>query len=637
MCGIAGLVDLNSRPADTTALRRMCDLLEHRGPDDQGMYVNCSAALGQRRLSIIDLASGQQPMSNEDGTIWLTFNGEIYNYRELRKELTSRGHRFATDSDTETIVHAYEEYGEDCVHHLRGMFAFAVWDTRQQRLLMARDRAGKKPLFYTIIGGQFVFSSELQSLAGFPGFRRDISPQAVDDFLTYGYVPPPGSIFQGVHKLPPGCLLTLTPNTGQREPQIRRYWQLDYSPKLRFSCEDEALDAFTEVLTEAVRLRMVSDVPIGALLSGGIDSSLVVALMSGLGSESVETFSIGFEDQGFNELPYARMVAERYGTRHHEFIVRPDAVEILPDLVRHYGEPFADSSAVPSYYVSRLTRQHVTVALNGDGGDESFAGYDRYLGSIVAERYRRLPAILRKRVIEPTLSLVPESLPARNRLRQARRFVANAAEPEAVRYSRWVSQFSPERRQQLYTSGFCEQLGSYQAETLYLEEASRARERCDNGIDRLLALDVETYLPSDLLVKMDIASMANSLEVRSPFLDHKVMEFAARLPAQYKLRGRQSKYLLRRLGRRLIPPGALNRRKMGFGVPLARWFRNELQPMLHDVVLSDRALQRGYFNPDYLRGLVQDHTNSKTDHSFQLWALLWLELWHREFYDAPAS
>ncbi len=374
MCGIAGIIDLNRRPADRRALARMCDRLEHRGPDDAGIYVNCHAALGLRRLSIIDLSpSGHQPMSNEDASIWITFNGEIYNFRELREMLIAKGHAFSSSTDTEVIVHAYEEYGDRCVDHLRGMFAFGIWDTKRQRLLLARDRIGKKPLFYTLADGQFLFASELQALTTHPAVRREIDLTSIDDYLTYGYIPPPRSIFKDVYKLPPAHTLTLSISDSAAEPSTQRYWQLDYGPKQSFTSDEEAVDGLTEVLTEAVRLRMVSDVPIGTLLSGGIDSSVVVALMSQLSARPVETFSIGFDDRHFNELPYARMVADRYGTKHHELRVEPNAVEILPTLVRHYGEPYADSSAVPSYYLSQLTRQHVTVALNGDGGDESFA------------------------------------------------------------------------------------------------------------------------------------------------------------------------------------------------------------------------------------------------------------------------
>ena len=370
----------------------MCDALRHRGPDAEGHFQRDPILLGHRRLSIIDLAAGQQPLGNEDGSVWVTFNGEIYNFQELRERLLGLGHRFATQSDTEVIVHAYEQYGGRCVEHFRGMFAFAVWDERRRALFLARDRVGKKPLFYTWAGGQFVFASELAALLKHPGVGRELEPTALDDYLTYGYIPAPGTIFKGVWKLPPAHTLVvpLGRDGGPSVAEPERYWRLMYEPKLVLRVE-AAVEELLAELTEAVRLRMIADVPLGALLSGGIDSSLIVALMSRLSNRPVRTFSIGFDDQAFNELPYARLVAERYHTEHHELIVRPNALEVLPTLVRHYGEPFADSSAIPSYYVAKMTREHVTVALNGDGGDESFAGYERYLGSALADRFARLP------------------------------------------------------------------------------------------------------------------------------------------------------------------------------------------------------------------------------------------------------
>ena len=606
-------------------------MLSHRGPDDHGLYCKEHIGLGHRRLSIIDLSpAGKQPMSNEDGTVHVTFNGEIYNFQELREQLKSKGHVFSSNTDTETIVHAYEEYGVDCVQHLRGMFAFGIWDENSQELFLARDRVGKKPLFYCLSDGLFLFASEFQSICQYSGFSREIDRTSIDDYLTYGYIPPPKSVFKGLQKLPPASTLQLSMDSGA--PVVRKYWQLDYNEKLAFNDDVEAVDALREQLTEAIQLRMISDVPIGALLSGGIDSSVIVALMTQLHSGSVETFSIGFNNRHFNELPYARMVADRYGTTHHEFVVEPNAVEILPKLVRHYGEPYADSSAVPSYYVSQMTRQHVTVALNGDGGDESFAGYDRYMGQQLAERYRRLPAFFRRGMIEPLLRFVPDSLPRRSRFRQARRFVQVAGQESGKRYCRWMSQVQPDQRAALYTDDFGRDVQDND-ERWMLEIYKTLQQTCNEPLDTLLALDVESYLPFDLLVKMDIASMANSLECRSPLLDHKVMEFAARLPAKFKLRGRQQKFLLKQLAYRLLPREVIDRRKMGFGVPLADWFRGDLKPMLYDLVLSKRSIDRGYFNESSLRSIVEEHVNGGTDNSFQLWALLWLELWHREFVD----
>lgn len=633
MCGIAGILDLRRRSVDQALLVTLCDALKHRGPDAAGYYTAPSVALGHRRLSIIDLAGGQQPMPNEDGSIWATFNGEIYNFRDLRRTLEQAGHHFQTDSDTEVIVHAYEEYGARCVTYFRGMFAFALWDERRQQLLLARDRVGKKPIFYAEIDGQFIFASELTALLRHPSIRPVPDPTAIDDYLTYGYIPAPKSILQNVRKLAPAHLLAISVAASDRnhyESSLERYWQLEYAPKLVIR-EEEAAEALLEVLTQAVRLRQISDVPLGALLSGGLDSSMIVALMSQQASTPVKTFSIGFDEQEFDELPFARMVAQRYGTEHHELLVRPTALEVLPLLVRHYGEPFADSSAVPSYYVAQMTRQHVKVALNGDGGDECFAGYDRYLGSELAEKYRLVPAVLRHRVIEPVTAWLPESLPARNRLRQAKNFVRVAGQPLAQRYLRWVTYFSSAQKEALYTADFRSAIGQHNGADWLLSQLA-ARHGTDS-LDTLLAVDVQSYLPYDLLVKMDIATMANSLEARSPFLDHEVMEFCARLPSNFKIRGVSTKYLLKQIAKRFLPQAALRRRKMGFGVPIGDWMRNDLRPLLEDVLLSPRAAQRGYFQPTVVRQLAQDHISGKHDYRFQLWALLWLELWHREFVD----
>jgi len=636
MCGIAGIVDLKGRTVNADLLNRLCSRLMHRGPDARGIQISDGVALGHRRLSIIDLDGGRQPMGNEDGTVWITFNGEVYNYLELRPSLESSGHRFATRSDTEVILHAYEEYGSGCVGRLRGMFAFAIWDAKDRTLFLARDRVGKKPLFYTSAGGQFVFASELQSLLEHPSVSRGLDPTALDDYLTYGYVPSPKTIFQNVFKLPPACTLTLVvpgDGSGSTDPRVDTYWKLEYEPKLDIT-EEEAEEQLLEVMTEAVRLRMIADVPLGALLSGGIDSSLVVALMSRLSDRPIKTFSIGFEERAFNELPYARLVAERYGTDHHELVVRPNALEILPTLVRHYGEPYADSSAIPSYYVSRLTRQHVTVALNGDGGDESFAGYPRYFGSGLAESYCRIPRTLRSGVIEPLAALIPASLRSRNRLGQAKRFLQAASQPLDQRYLRWVTYFTPERKRQLYSPEYRQVLNGHDADAWLLHMIREANHSGFDRLDCLLATDVRSYLPEDLLVKIDIATMANSLEARSPLLDHKVMEFAARLPARLKLRGTTSKYLLKRVARKLLPRQNLSRRKMGFGVPVGDWLRGELRPLLEDLLLSPRTLARGYFQPNILRRYVHEHAERCQDHTHRLWALLWLELWHREFVDS---
>ncbi len=635
MCGIAGIVDLRGRAVDPGLLSRVNSRLVHRGPDAEGFRLSGAVGLSHRRLAIIDLAGGAQPMPNEDGSVWVTFNGEIYNFRELRPELEHRGHRFATTSDTEVILHAYEQYGEGCPSYLRGMFAFGLWDERRRRLFLARDRVGKKPLYYTEASGQFIFASELHALLAHPGVSREVDLDALDAYLTFGYIPAPRTAFRCLYKLPPAHSLTLDLNNdgdGIRDQKVSRYWSLDYLPKLDID-EEEAAERLLAELTEAVRIRMIADVPLGALLSGGIDSSLVVALMSRLSDRPVKTFSIGFHEKDFDELPYARLVADQYGTEHHELVVRPNALDVLPTLVRHYGEPFADSSSIPSYYVSRLTREHVTVALNGDGGDESFAGYERYYADGLADAYCKLPLPLRAGVIEPLAALIPNSLPRRHRLRQAKRFLEAAAQPSARRYLRWVSYFTPGQKGDLYTPAFRQALASREPGDWLVGLYDSARRDGLDRLDAVLATDVASYLPNDLLVKMDIATMACSLEARSPILDHRVMEFASRLPTRMKLRGTTTKFLLRQVARKLLPAANLDRRKMGFGLPVGDWMRGELRPWVDDVLLSPRALARGHFRPDAVRALVHEHGVGSQDHSYRLWALLWLELWYREFLD----
>lgn len=632
MCGIVGIIDLKGRAVDPSWVERMCDAVRHRGPDEAGYYVKQSVALGHRRLRIIDLSTGGQPLSNEDGSIWISFNGEIYNFQSLRAELTKLGHKFGTQSDTETIVHAYEQYGAQCLQRLRGMFAFAIWDEKQSSLLLARDRVGKKPCYYMQVDGRFLFASELQSLLRCPRVPRDVDPTAIDDYLTYGYVPAPKTIFRGIRKLPPAHYLTLTLRPHHvHAPKIEshRYWRLQYKPKWNIN-EHEAIEGLREVLTEAVRLRLISEVPLGALLSGGVDSSVVVALMSRLSDRPVKTFSIGFGESGFDESSYARQVACRYGTEHHELYVRPRATEVLPTLVRHYGEPNADSSAVPSYYLAKLARQHVTVALNGDGGDENLAGYERYLGSLVGNWYRRIPAQIRRGLVEPVFRLVPGSLPRRHHLSRGKRFVEAASQPAPNAYLNWVSYCRPALRRALYRPEFQRELNGYNSGAWLLELFEQVSPNMNEPLDAALATDVESYLAHDLLVKMDIATMANSLEARSPFLDHKVMEYCARLPTCFKHRRGKLKYLLKKLASALLPAENVNRRKMGFGVPVGNWIRGELHAWVQGQLLSKDACIHTYLAPETIRQLWREHCADGKEHGHQLWALLWLECWHRE-------
>lgn len=626
MCGIVGIVRSDSRPVDEVLLARMCAAITHRGPDDDGFYVNGSVGLGMRRLSIIDVAGGQQPIHNRDNSSWIVFNGEIYNYRELREKLEKLGHTFYTNSDTEAIVHAYDRYGADCPKHLRGMFSFAIWDERKQELFLARDRVGKKPLLYAQLGNQLVFASEFSALLLHPEISRDVDNEALHYYLSFMCVPAPLTAYRAIKKLEPGHSLRWR----KGEITIDQYWQPDFSTKIEIS-EQEAEEQAIAILRDAVEVRLMSEVPLGAFLSGGIDSSAVVALMSETSSEPVKTFSIGFEEQDFSELHHARRVAEQIGADHHEFIVRPDALEVLPILVEHYGEPFADSSAIPTYYVARETRRHVTVALNGDGGDESFAGYERYAAMRLAEKYRRVPAVVRESVVRQAIGLLPSSETRRSRVKDVKRFLHAASLPKLERYLQWVSVFDNEAKHDLYSEDF-----RHQTESSFPADVLGPWFGQSNGtgvVDAALLTDIKTYLPNDLLVKVDIASMAVSLEARSPFLDHHVIEFAARLPEKLKLRGLTTKYLLKRMLKNILPAENLNRRKMGFGVPIGTWFRGRLEPFLRETVLSPKALGRGLFKPAAVKQLVELHVRGERDYSHQLWTLLMLELWFQRFID----
>ncbi len=627
MCGIVGIVNFDGRAVDPPLLARMNEAIRHRGPDEDGAYVAGPVALAMRRLAIIDLAGGQQPIENEDGTCRIVFNGEIYNYRELKARLEKLGHRFRTDSDTEAILHAYEEYGADCPRHLRGMFAFAVWDAPKRQLFLARDRVGKKPLLYAKSGGSFVFGSEFRALLRHPAVGRELDRGALDDYLSFMCVPAPQTAYRDIRKLEPGHSLTLS---AAGEVRCERYWQPDFSKKLDVG-EEEAGERALELLRDAVRVRLMSEVPLGAFLSGGVDSSAVVALMAEASPTPVKTFSIGFDEQDFSELHHARRVAEHVGAEHHEFVVRPDALEVLPTLVEHYGEPYADSSAIPTYYVSRETRRHVTVALNGDGGDECFGGYERYAAMRISETYRRLPRALREGVIRQAVGLLPSRGLRRGRVHKAQRFLRAASLPPAERYARWVSVFDPEAKRELYTEEFLRETEGRGAARLLAPWFARA-----NGagvVDAALLADTMTYLPNDLLVKVDIASMAVSLEARSPFLDHHVIEFAASLPERLKVRGMTTKYILKKVLGRLLPQENLTRSKMGFGVPIGHWFRGEMQGFLREHLLNGRAARRGLVRPERVRQMVELHARGERDFTHQLWTLLMLELWFERFID----
>ncbi len=627
MCGICGKINLNDSPVDETLLRGMTSTLIHRGPDDEGIYAKGGVGLGHRRLSIIDLSPlAHQPMSNEDGSVWIVFNGEIYNFIGLRENLIRKGHVFRSQSDTETILHLYEEYGAGCLKYLRGMFAFAIWDEKDRSLFLARDRIGKKPLYYWHSQDTFVFASEIKSILHDSSYQRKPDYTAIHHYLTYQYVPSPWTAFEGIKKLPPAHYLML--KDGKIE--IKRYWKLSYLPKHKLSEKDFRIE-IVERLREAVRIRLMSDVPLGAFLSGGIDSSSVVALMSGLISEPVKTFSIGFREEAYNELRYARMVAEKFKTNHTEFIVEPKAVEILDKLVWHYNEPFADSSAIPTYYVSKLAKEHVTVILNGDGGDENFAGYGRYIANEFSRTIHRFfPASIAKALL-PLVMAMPHGKDPTNLFWRLKRFLQEYSNSPETRNAHWLCHFTTEMKSELYTGDFSSRVSTLDSFDLIMDRYKEAE--ADSFLDKTLYADVMMYLPDDLLVKVDVASMANSLEARSPFLDHEFMEFVARIPAELKLKGRTTKYILKETLRGILPEDVLFREKMGFGVPIGHWFRNELKDMAYDILLSDKAIQRGYFKKEAVKKILDEHTSGRWNWQNHIWNLLMLELWHRMFID----
>lgn len=670
MCGITGAAwGSGEKPLELSVLRRMTDAIIHRGPDDAGYYhswlperswdgnpstlaelspAGPGAAFGFRRLAIIDLSTGHQPLANEDGSIWINFNGEIYNYLELHDELAARGHQFRTRSDTETIVHLYEELGPRCVDRLRGMFALAIWDERQRTLLLARDRLGKKPLVYRHDPGRIIFSSELKSLLEVPGVPREIDPRAVSDYLTYQYVPHPGCMLRGFSKLPPGHRALF--RDGQLT--VERYWKPGYEspwyagplaaaglPVLAPGADAStprdlpaARELLRATLTEAVRLRMRSDVPLGSFLSGGVDSTIVTGLMQQLSSRPVQTFSIGFPVKAFDERSFARQAAKHLGTDHHELVVEPRALEVLPKLIWHYDEPFADSSAIPTLYLSALTRKNVTVALSGDGGDELFAGYDRYQAVVLGQRFDRLPRLLRSALASRFWQWLPASTRQKSRRRRFKRLLAALQYPPERRYLKWVSIFDDERLPGLLSEGLTERLAGHDPASFLLEAYQECPGR--DFVTRTTCADVLTYLPCDILNKVDIASMAHSLEVRAPFLDQHVAELAARLPIEWKRRDGRGKQILLETFSDLVPAEIQTRPKMGFGVPLDVWFRGELRPLLEETLLDPGTLSRGWFRPEAVRQLVSEHVENRWDHSYRLWSLLVFELWQRRFVDS---
>ncbi len=626
MCGITGFIskDKNSSvEARELVLDKMCRIITYRGPDEQGTVVKDRAALGMRRLSIIDIKSGQQPIFNEDGNLAIVFNGEIYNFQELKKELESLGHRFKTHSDTETILHAFEEFGADCLEKLRGMFAFAIWNFLEETLFLARDRVGKKPLFYTLTkDGSFVFGSELKTLLAHGEIDKQVDFAALDAYLTFGYVPEEFCIFKGVQKLAPAHFLVFKNGKIHTE----KYWDFNYQQPANIKSEDEYIEVLREKIRDAVDVRLISEVPLGAFLSGGVDSSTIVAMMSQIAKIPVKTFSIGFNEDSFDELKYARVAAKHFGTEHHEFIVTPDLVNIVDELVWHFDEPFADSSALPTFMVSKMAREFVTVVLSGDGGDELFAGYTRYVTDKKRSAFAHLPEAIRSGVLQQISRKLPHGAPGKN-------YLYNVSLNTIDRYIDSVSQFNSQRKEYLYSKDFRANLngafgaGERQFRTLAESIAT------GNGIDNLLYLDSKTYLPGDILTKVDRMSMANSLEARAPLLDHKLIEFVVNIPPALKLKGLETKYILKKAMEGIVPNEILYREKQGFGVPIGEWINSQLREKIRADLSDQRTLERGYFEKSYVQSLLDEHSKGRRDHSHQLWQLWMLELWHRKFMD----
>jgi asparagine synthase (glutamine-hydrolysing) len=633
MCGITGWANIDSHtpPPDGARelLHAMCERMLHRGPDSEGSFVTTGVALGMRRLAIIDLITGEQPVFNEDRSVAVILNGEIYNYRELRSDLEKRGHAFRSASDTEVLPHLYEEYGDGMIGKLNGMFAFALWDSRRRRLLIARDRFGEKPLYWGIFDNTLLFASEPKVLLAHPSVKPALNLQALRQYLSFDYVPAPLSIYEGINKLPAAHKLTLVDG----RVDVERYWQLSYKTAEPVPSEAEAAEKLRELLADAVRMRLVSDVPLGMLLSGGVDSSTIAALAVAASSEAVKTFSISFAEASFDESAYARQVAKFLGTDHHEERLSANlAANLVSEIGAWMDEPFSDPSLVPTYLLSRFTRKHVTVALGGDGGDELFAGYPMYAGLRWAELYKRVPQGIRGAIIEPLVRLMPVKTKNLSFDYKALRFITGAKYDTVARHHVWFGSFTPEEQTELLTR---EALAASDGE-IYAD-ARLIADECDNEdlVTRMQSVDTRLYLAEDILTKVDRASMAVSLEVRAPFLDPRVAEFAASLPCNYKLRGQKTKYILKKAVKEMLPPFVTRRPKKGFGVPVAEWLKEKLRPLARDLLSPARVRRAGVFNANYVARLQDEHERGIANHRKLLWTLLMFELWHESFVETP--
>ncbi|MEC9293769.1 MAG: asparagine synthase (glutamine-hydrolyzing) [Chloroflexota bacterium] len=626
MCGVCGIVDLNNSPPITMdELIAMCKTIEHRGPDGTRTMIRDSIAMGHTRLSVIDKITGWQPITNEDGSMFVILNGEIYNFQELRKELIKLGHKFKTTSDTEVVIHLYEEEGNDFVKRLDGMFALAIWDEPKRRLILARDRIGKKPLFYSSNGRKLLFASEAKTLVQTGSLTPNIDPIALTSYLTYGYVPDPLSIFNGISKLPPAHIL-IYDNSGVR---TQRYWELNKTIDKSITAKEAAAE--TRRLTDiAISSRLISDVPLGFFLSGGLDSSIVVGSAAQMTKSKIKTFSIGFEEKSYSELKFANIVAQRFETDHEEFTVTADLTSDLESIVRFADEPFADSSMIPMYYLSRQTRQHVTVALTGDGGDEAFGGYDRYIGLTMANKYHKLPGFLRKNLISPITKMIRESPGKKNNLRRLKRLTYPPTESAAQWYMGWMQQIRSETHANAFTPDF---VSAVSRKGGWKDHMSAAFQRFGNShtVRSAQWADSITYLPGDLMVKADRMSMAHGLEVRSPFLDHNLLDFASTIPDRYSISGRSGKQILKLAYSDLIPDEISRRPKAGFTVPVGEWIKGPLKDSTRDLLLAPYSEIHKIIRPQFIAQMLDQHWNYKQDHAIRLWNLICLETWARTF------
>jgi len=620
MCGITGIY-LKEGKVDSRLLKRMTDTLKNRGPDDEGYFVKEKIGLGMRRLSIIDLETGNQPMKNEDGSVWVIFNGEIYNFKEIREKLQEKNHKFVTKSDTEVLVHLYEEHGEDMVNHLNGMFAFAIWDERKKRLLLARDRLGIKPLYYYHDENRFVFASEIKSIIEDRTIKREVDLEALHYYIGYEYVPAPLTMYKGINKLEAGNMLIIEDN----EIRSKQYWDVKFKPQDKD--ENYFIEELIELLKDSIEKRLIADVPLGVFLSGGIDSSLLVALMSEVAKEKIKTFSIGFKDQSYNELDEARLIAGKYKTDHHENVLEPNILELIDKMTSYLDEPYADTSAIPVFLISNMTRTNIKVALSGDGGDELFAGYDRYLASKFDNIYSKLPAVVRDRILGASKVLRPRPQ-KKGMINITKRFLEGSSLPKRGQHIRWQYFLQRGEEHNLYSKYAIEHVKNL--DNFRVIDKFYNRLETDDRLAKEQYVDLKTYLADAMLVKIDRMSMANSLEVRVPYLDHRLVEFAFTIPSNLKMKGFTLKYILKKAAQKYLPKEILKKQKQGFSIPVKNWLKNEIKEYAKEILLGEHKGLK-YFDQEYIKTMLIEHTRQRRDHSHKLWAIMIFVLWHRKY------